>query len=579
ERNFRSTSHEESIFLYALEDSLLLIELLKKLGGATKVSVSNVKTGQKIDLDDIHTDDEEEENISAVHGRLKTLTVKDIIGNFVDGKIVYNCMKLLSKYKVNEIATTATLIYFLTLLKDYAPHVVCIFFDLKYFLVFRNILNDKSLSKSSSLSTCLVDFAESILDVFFNLWESNSFLPIELFFGKHGTSAFTPSSEEYLRSIWTNYEEGQDSFFLTRVKEGMHLVDIQNEIRAQRRKKKTSWTTEKDEDLLRLFEIFQEDEEYLKKLSQIIGRSKQSIYQRLLELQRIQRTDSEEGDEEGKFSSAEAAIYSQHFISLAKAILNFKLLYTTQSEEWKSLYSEHLLLREIQNNFQDVFDTRRILGETSSLQNSDNALQVEDASSLPLEWLDFYEYKEVMKACGAHQTQDQAQWRIPTQISQTELQQRISLFGKLIEETVEALILHLAEEEKKEKQRTLKHSTLTKSKATFSFSSQSVAKAVLAEAMDVLQILISKATEANGWPFGTSALEELSKNEDIHYLLKTLGAIPPTEVMSVWTFHSPLQWEILKDRKNVLEAFIAMPHSELHVLLHETHTQPQEGWM
>ncbi|KJP86546.1 hypothetical protein AK88_03837 [Plasmodium fragile] len=311
-KNFKLMSHDRSIFTYALKCALMIIELLEKLGGSTYI----LKGGNKIyDEDEEEEDEVYNENASddqygdatknggrnAKKGHntsrdydteaIERVSVMDLIEEIYSGKIVNTCMHIIEEYKRNSIQINHLIItYFEFLLKfKNNEYNFLIFFDMKYFIIFINVINDQE-SYTNPRYHWIASFFENIIACFFKLWSSNYFLPVELFFSKAiNRNLFSLLSEKYMLSIFSNYSEGNDFFIFEELNKGMNINDIFIELNSRKRLEALEWSAEDIESLKIYFKQFKHMHNFLPFISEMLSKSPSSVKNQLIFLNYMDR--------------------------------------------------------------------------------------------------------------------------------------------------------------------------------------------------------------------------------------------------------------------------------------------------
>ncbi|GAB64996.1 hypothetical protein PCYB_041980 [Plasmodium cynomolgi strain B] len=319
-KNFKLMSHDRSIFTYALKCALMIIELLKKLGGSTYI----MKGGNKIYDEDEEEEEEEVDELynsdgsdnqhgdSKKYGRsgrnggsgkrgqnasrdydaeaIERVSVMDLIEEIYSGKIVNTCMHIIEEYKRNSIQINHLIItYFEFLLKfknnDYN---FLLFFDMKYFIIFMDIINDQECYTNPRYHW-IASFFENLVACFFKL-NSNYFLPVELFFSKAiNRNLFSLLSEKYMLSIFSNYSEGNDHFVFEELNKGMHINDIFMEMNSRKRLESLEWSAEDIESLKIYFKQFKHMHNFLPFISEMLNKSSSSVKNQLIFLNYMDR--------------------------------------------------------------------------------------------------------------------------------------------------------------------------------------------------------------------------------------------------------------------------------------------------
>ncbi|PHJ15796.1 hypothetical protein CSUI_010392, partial [Cystoisospora suis] len=191
---YKASSFEPEVFLYALEISLVYIQLIQAFGGEIEVlglgknglrMASRKKdpkmVGRSAGDDLMGGDDEELPHNFPLHGDgtegggswSRKVTVDDVVREFMKGEIISQCMHLLSNFLMNPVAINSALISFFEYVLQYKnkrPENICLFFDLSYFLIFQQVLNTPPQSRCDPRFSWIIDFSESIVEAFFCLW-------------------------------------------------------------------------------------------------------------------------------------------------------------------------------------------------------------------------------------------------------------------------------------------------------------------------------------------------------------------------------------------------------------------------
>ncbi|EUD66810.1 hypothetical protein C922_02795 [Plasmodium inui San Antonio 1] len=306
-KNFKLMSHDRNIFTYALKCALMIIELLEKLGGSTYI----LKEGRNKMYDDEEEEDEEEDQLynsngsayqngnSKQHGKngdydaeaIERVSVTDLIEEIYSGKIVNTCMHIIEEYKRNSIQINHLIITYFELLLKFKnnDYNFLLFFDMKYFLIFMNIMNDQECYANPKYHW-IASFFENIVACFFKLWNTNYFLPVELFFSKAvNRTLFSLLSEKYMLSIFSNYTEGNDHFVFEELNKGMDINDIFIEMNSRKRLEALEWSAEDVESLKVYFKQFKHMHNFLPFISEMLNKSPSSVKNQLIFLNYMDR--------------------------------------------------------------------------------------------------------------------------------------------------------------------------------------------------------------------------------------------------------------------------------------------------
>ncbi|ESS31242.1 hypothetical protein TGVEG_275430 [Toxoplasma gondii VEG] len=188
-KTFKHSSFEPDVFLYALEIALVFASLLQAVGGQCEVpglprrGLGMQRRGGRRPAGLLMDDDEgldgladsNAPDLSAPTGS-RVVTVDDVVKEFLKGEIILQAMQMLSHYSTNAVAVNSALISFFELILSYKggqAENAAFFFDLSYFLIFRNMLNDVEARTDPRVSWVLA-FAETVVERFFFLWGGDS---------------------------------------------------------------------------------------------------------------------------------------------------------------------------------------------------------------------------------------------------------------------------------------------------------------------------------------------------------------------------------------------------------------------
>ncbi|SBT86526.1 conserved Plasmodium protein, unknown function [Plasmodium malariae] len=319
-KNFKVMSHEKNIFIYSLKCSLLIIQLLEKLGGTTYI----VKESKRI-YDEEEDEDEEEEyaydrekglmnhpNRSRAYGNrygsrhgqnsdnkdqyhyndsMERINVCDLVDEIYSGKIVNICMQILENFKRNSIHINDLIItYFEHLIKHKNnEYNFLLFLDVKYFLIFGNIMNDEQCY-SCPQYYWIMNFFENIIGCFFKLWNNNYFLPTELFFSKDVNKNLSSLlSEKYMFSIFSNYNEGNDVYIYDELTKGTNINDIFVELNNRKRLEALEWSKEDVQNLKLYFKQFKHMHNFIPFISEMLNKSSNTVKNQLIYLNYIDK--------------------------------------------------------------------------------------------------------------------------------------------------------------------------------------------------------------------------------------------------------------------------------------------------
>ncbi|PFH36905.1 hypothetical protein BESB_033630 [Besnoitia besnoiti] len=197
-KNFKFSSFESDVFLYALEIVLIFVSLLQAIGGAIEVvglparglgAPRKAACGRATaglfgeDADELKGSEAflggaEEPGVGS---GVRNVTVDDVVQEFLRGEIISQAMTLLSHYSTNAVAVNSAIVSFFELVLAYKgsrPENFVFFFDVSFFLVFRAILND-SRAHSDPRISWIAAFAEGVVERFFLLWGCGSEAALE----------------------------------------------------------------------------------------------------------------------------------------------------------------------------------------------------------------------------------------------------------------------------------------------------------------------------------------------------------------------------------------------------------------
>ncbi|SCL97642.1 conserved Plasmodium protein, unknown function [Plasmodium chabaudi chabaudi] len=299
-KNYKIMSHEKNIFIYSLKCSLLIIQLLEKLGGSTYIVKENKKK--------IYDDGESEENYSNYDGDegysnnndqgyttfnepMEKVYVSNLVDEIYSGKIINICMQILENFKKNRTYINDLIItYFEYIIKHKDnEYNFLIFFDIKYFLIFKDIINDEQCYTNPHYYW-IACFFENIISCFFKLWNSNNFIPIELFFSKDVNKNMSSLiSENYMLSIFSNYNEGNDSYIYEQLTKGVGINDVFIQMNSRKRLEHLQWSEEDIQNLKLYFNQFKHMHSYLSFLSEMLNKPPNTVKNQLIYLNYIDK--------------------------------------------------------------------------------------------------------------------------------------------------------------------------------------------------------------------------------------------------------------------------------------------------
>ncbi|SCM17165.1 conserved Plasmodium protein, unknown function, partial [Plasmodium berghei] len=299
-KNYKIMSHEKNIFIYSLKCSLLIIQLLEKLGGITYI----VKESKK----KIYDDEESEENYSNYNENenysnnndqgyngfnepMEKIYVSNLVDEIYSGKIINICMQILENFKKNRTYINDLIItYFEYIIKHKDnEYNFLIFFDIKYFLIFKDIINDEQCYTNPHYYW-IASFFENIISCFFKLWNSNHFIPIELFFSKDVNKNISSLiSENYMLSIFSNYNEGNDLYIYEQLTKGIGINDVFIQMSSRKRLEHLQWSEEDIQNLKLYFNQFKHMHSYLSFLSEMLNKPPNTVKNQLIYLNYIDK--------------------------------------------------------------------------------------------------------------------------------------------------------------------------------------------------------------------------------------------------------------------------------------------------
>ncbi|VEV54809.1 conserved Plasmodium protein, unknown function [Plasmodium vinckei vinckei] len=358
-KNYKIMSHEKNIFIYSLKCSLLIIQLLEKLGGSTYI----VKESKK----KIYDEGESEENYSNYnedegysnnndHGYntfnepMEKVYVSNLVDEIYSGKIINICMQILENFKKNRTYINDLIItYFEYIIKHKDnEYNFLIFFDIKYFLIFKDIINDEQCYTNPHYYW-IACFFENIISCFFKLWNSNNFIPIELFFSKDVNKNMSSLiSENYMLSIFSNYNEGNDSYIYEQLTKGVGINDVFIQMNSRKRLEHLQWSEEDIQNLKLYFNQFKHMHSYLSFLSEMLNKPPNTVKNQLIYLNYIDKRGNVLNfhDYESLHSSGRSSSQSSDSNSESEDHIRHKKLFTKNKETNEN--AKHVDLNDIE---------------------------------------------------------------------------------------------------------------------------------------------------------------------------------------------------------------------------------------
>ncbi|EAA18667.1 hypothetical protein [Plasmodium yoelii yoelii] len=297
-KNYKIMSHEKNIFIYSLKCSLLIIQLLEKLGGVTYI----VKESKKKIYDDEEGEENEEsydenglngndQEYNRFNEPMEKIYVSNLVDEIYSGKIINICMQILDNFKKNRTYINDLIItYFEYIIKHKDnEYNFLIFFDIKYFLIFKDIINDEECYTNPHYYW-IASFFENIISCFFKLWDNNNFIPIELFFSKDVNKTMSSLiNENYMLSIFSNYNEGNDSYIYEHLTKGIGINDIFIQMNSRKRLESLQWSKEDIQNLKLYFNQFKHMHNYLSFLSEMLNKPTNTVKNQLIYLNYIDK--------------------------------------------------------------------------------------------------------------------------------------------------------------------------------------------------------------------------------------------------------------------------------------------------
>ncbi|OII75147.1 hypothetical protein cand_004130 [Cryptosporidium andersoni] len=457
-KNFSVSSHHPELLLYSIEVSNRLIKLIGNLGGSAVVQVAKKKreydkSSGKYDEDYIGNENFtfDKNKIEDDKERIRIMNLDDILEEFCDGRVIANIMMLVKKYRINHSNVNWHISRFARkLITSRLPgdlekgesgetlQLNCgLFFQLSYFITFSNILADREFSKMNKDEGArdIIRLARHVVHQFWITAKLNPFIYIELFFSKHSPRGMGLADPERLRSLFTNYTKGIDSFIVDRMTNlGTNASEARSHVKSTRNKSKANlaiWTTEEDEELKDLFIKYRDSPQCIAIVSGFLSvtRSERLVKKRLTELGLI-----ESNDKEVNLNN----LNSNNHIPKSK-LKSFPILGAVMA--FKDISQEELIDHEDNNSVE--FDPKIILEELCSITEELHSTRdlLEDLDDIPLEMppsapislLNHPAYVAILKIMGFKEPEDNfSLWSIPKQVSQDELLFKLQKIKELI---------------------------------------------------------------------------------------------------------------------------------------------------
>lgn len=217
---------------------------------------------------------------------MEKIDVSDLVEEIFNGKIVNICMHILENFKRNSLYINDLIItYFEHLIKHKNnEYNFLIFFDIKYFLIFKDIINDPEAYNNPHYYW-IPCFFENIIACFFKIWKSNYFIVNELLFTKDiNKNNSNLLNEKYLLSIFSNYNEGNDPFIFQQLNEGIYINDIFINLNNKKRLESLEWSNEDIENLKFYFKQFKHMHNFLPFISEMLNKSSNVVKNQLIYL-------------------------------------------------------------------------------------------------------------------------------------------------------------------------------------------------------------------------------------------------------------------------------------------------------
>ncbi|KAL7068858.1 hypothetical protein ACR3K2_06930 [Cryptosporidium serpentis] len=460
-KNFSVSSHHPELLLYSIEVSNRLIKLIGKLGGSAVVQVAKKK--REYDKGSGKYSDDEgyigNENFIFAKNkieddnkeRIRIMNLDDILEEFCDGRVIANIMMLVKKYRINHSNVNWHISRFARKLITSRPpgdlekgesgetlQLNCgLFFQLSYFITFSHILADREFSKVNKDEGArdIIRLARHVVHQFWITAKLNPFIYIELLFSKHSPRGMGLADPERLRSLFTNYTKGIDSFIVDRMANlGTDASEARSHVKSTRNKSKANfaiWTAEEDEELKGLFIKYKDSPQCIAIVSGFLSvtKSERLVKKRLTELGLI-----ESNDQEINFNN----LNSNNHI-LESKLKSFPILGAVMA--FKDISREELIDYEDDNSIE--FDPKIILKELCSITEELHSTRdlLEDLGDIPLEMppsapislLNHPAYVAILKIMGFKEPEDNfSLWSISKQVSQDELLFKLQKIKELV---------------------------------------------------------------------------------------------------------------------------------------------------
>ncbi|EKX72885.1 conserved hypothetical protein [Theileria equi strain WA] len=291
-RFFKPLSHTTQIFVYSLSSLHLLSKIVTVMGNISYTVEKSQNRAISLDYDD-DSDDSMDGGLtkrvvlsknsifSSKHiSQDVDSTPKDVIPDIMyNGRVIYNCVFLLSNFRNNDPYLNDLLITHLEMLP---PGLL---YDLKYFYTFRNIIKDRRVWQNAHWRW-IGEFCIYTLERFFDSWlmeENFKALPIELFYNKASTATvgpFRPCSRDHILPLSNGYKSCQILGSLLKNPD-LSIYEVAREVKGM---PMSLWTREDDATLLKYASQFSFLDDPHTYIAELLGRPVKEVTRRLSEL-------------------------------------------------------------------------------------------------------------------------------------------------------------------------------------------------------------------------------------------------------------------------------------------------------
>lgn len=288
-RYFKPLSHSIDLFAFALSSLHMLKKVLSKIGAVSFTQENVHSDSLRYDSDSESSDDGKSATKTivvtpeAVFTSRNRKTVNDDI--IFNGRVVYNCIYMLANFTTNTVHMNDLLVSHL----ETVP--LPMLYDVKYFYVFQDIMNNKRVWQNARWKW-VGDFCAHVLESFFDSWlgRGNRFLPVELFFNKCSPSTkgpFRPCAPENIIPLSRGYARCDLLNEMLRRPEAS-VYEVSKEMRGG--DPGGAWDPDEDAALLQYHKQFMFLADPVSYIAELLGRRTADVVKRLQEL----RVTSEE---------------------------------------------------------------------------------------------------------------------------------------------------------------------------------------------------------------------------------------------------------------------------------------------